>query len=97
MDSYLKYATLNVVVSGLRMVWYASLGRKACRRAVVNSQKSALLGTGGPRKCSFGDRGSPKARLVILDIHHNLCNALKQYRNQCIFLQNLCQTFYTCM
>ena len=67
MDSYLKYATLNVVVSGLRMVWYASLGRKACRRAVVNSQKSALLGTGGPRKCSFGDRGSPKARLVILD------------------------------
>ena len=57
MDSYLKYATLNVVVSGLRMVWYASLGRKACRRVVVNSQK----------KCSFGDRGSPKVRPIILD------------------------------
>ena len=68
MDSYLKYATLNVVVSGLRMVWYASLGRKACRRVVVNSQKNALLGTVGPQKCASGDRGSPEVRPVILDI-----------------------------
>ena len=67
MDSYLKYATLNVVVSGLRMVWYASLGRKACRRVVVNSQKSALLGKGCPRKRPFGDGVSPKVHRVILD------------------------------
>ena len=33
----------------------------------------------------------------LYQVHYNLCNALKQYRNQCIFLQNLCQTFYTCM
>ena len=33
----------------------------------------------------------------LYQVHYNLCNALKQYRNQCIFLQKMCQTFYTCM